>query len=788
MFLAALATAYLTFLLTQLGQQVLPSLLAAWQGRLLLEEVRVLPLALTAISGGFQASRPPLLDWPVVFGTALALLGWLWSRRGGMLAALSGYHLAAWNLILLATGASAALVFGRRTPLNWTVAVLGITLLLFLLGALAERAARYATSTVARLEAALFSFLAPFLILMVLFWRINLRLPVRGPQTLAVMLGAIGVLVILALAAAALARVPEAMDAFPRRDALLSSGLAALVLVCLIAYGQVPNWLSDRRLARAESAHYLVSYPAEAYASGRISALLAERERQWPAIQERLAALFGPEGTERLRVRLFPTLEAKYQRTRSTLPESVSDGEIFAVVNAERPRWTAWADAEAMLQAASPERERPRLEFLNAAAAGFLAGPDLTEAGRIVAEEGPYTLARLSGPDGFISPLVRRPLAAAFAAWIGPQQLRQLYSTGSSGNDWRLPLEDGWRQYQTRLAMSVHLPPPATQRIVFQKGVALVQEGGARSGGYGSERAVAAVQEVAGMGVDSVAVMPLGFMTAPDSLSVRMLAGEGDESIEHITWAAHQAGLRVMLKPQIWMRGGRQPGEIRFAGEDEFQTWWRAYRQWILHYARLAQRDGADLLCVGTDLQQISPRQGEWRRLIAEIRRVYHGPLTYAAHWGREFEEVAFWDALDYMGLNDYTPLSDDDGSTTPDVLRVRATQAAAQVEAVQKRWNKPVLLTEVGYPSQSSGARLPWREDASTQADPALQARLYEALLEAFYRQPWFYGMYWWKWPSSGFGGGPEDTGLTPLNKPAAQVVRAWYQGDARRVSANAR
>jgi hypothetical protein len=352
-----------------------------------------------------------------------------------------------------------------------------------------------------------------------------------------------------------------------------------------------------------------------------------------------------------------------------------------------------------------------------------------------------------------------------------------LYRTGSSGDDWRPALEEGWRQYQVRLAMAVHQPPqPAGFARTFYKGVAFSHEGGTRSGGYASERAATALQELPGMGVDSVSLMPFGFMPSPESPALRMFTGESDESLDHMTWAAHQAGLKVMLKPQIWLRGGRFAGDVRFSSEEDFQTWWRAYRQWILHYARLAQRNGTDLLCVGTELQQVSARPGDWRRLIAEIRRVYRGPLTYAANWGHEFEDIEFWDALDYMGLNDYYPLAESDAEATPDRLKARAEQVAQRVAAVQAKWNRPVLLTEVGYPSQASAARLPWREDGSTEPDPALQARLYEAVFQAFYRQPWLAGMYWWKWPSSGFGGGPDDTGLTPLNKPAAKVLQKWF------------
>ena len=776
--LAAFAASYIAFLAAQLGQLVAPSLIASWQGTVLLEEVRISVLGLVAATGGF-GPRTALLAWPVLIGAFFVVTGWLLARRGPALWALLGYQLAAWNLVFLVAASLSSLVFRRWTVLNGMTAVIGVPLLFLLLRSLSTYGARYASGRWARLEAAISCFLAPFLILLLLFWRVNLRLPMRGPQTVGVLLGVIGTLIVLALAAAATARRPAWQEAFPSRSALRAAGLAAVIMTALAAYGWLRNVALDQPLTRFTTAHYEVLYPAASYSPDRVRQMADEHESLWPGMEQRVAELGGAQAVARLKVRLFPTLEAKYRRTRSTAPETVERGEIFTVVNGEHARWSPLADAEALLQATQPNK--PELEFLQTAAVGYVAGSDLREAGRVVAEEGAYSLQRLSSPETFISPMVRRPLAAAFAAWIGADRLRNLYRNGSSGPDWRPALEESWRQHQAHLAASVRLPAPNNSAVFFQKGVAVSHEGGVRSGGYASERAVGVLRGLAAMGVDSVSLMPFAFMPAPDAPVLRMFTGESDESLDHMTYAAHQAGLRVMLKPQIWLRGGKFSGDIQFDTEEDFQTFWRAYRQWILHYARLARNNRIDLLCIGTELRHLSTREKEWRKLVAEIRRVYPGPLTYAANWGREFEETPFWDALDYIGLNNYYPLAEDGGDTSPAQLQARADQLAQSVAAVASRWKKPVLLTEVGYPSQAKAAAQPWLEDFSARSDPALQARLYEAVFQAFYKQPWFAGMYWWKWPSSGHGGGPDDPSLTPLNKPAAQVVRSWYQGPTR-------
>jgi hypothetical protein len=58
----------------------------------------------------------------------------------------------------------------------------------------------------------------------------------------------------------------------------------------------------------------------------------------------------------------------------------------------------------------------------------------------------------------------------------------------------------------------------------------------------------------------------------------------------------------------------------------------------------------------------------------------------------------------------------------------------------------------------------------------------LYEATLETFWNKPWFQGIFWCYWfeydlISYGWGGGgPSDTGPSPQNKLAEQVLRSWY------------
>jgi hypothetical protein len=221
--------------------------------------------------------------------------------------------------------------------------------------------------------------------------------------------------------------------------------------------------------------------------------------------------------------------------------------------------------------------------------------------------------------------------------------------------------------------------------------------------------------------------------------------------------------MKVLLKPQLWVRGG-SPTEVDFRDAAERKRWFAQYGDFIDHYARLASRIHADVFTVGVELARMSHYDAEWRELIAGVRKIYGGPLVYAANFGPDFQGVGFWDALDYIGLDEYYPLPPD--LSTDELVR--------RVERVEAEYRRPVLFTEVGFTSTVDPELRPW--DGNGRAISLEdQERCYEAIFRAFYGKAWFAGMYWWKVGTNG-SGGPGDATFTPWGKPAMEVVRNWY------------
>ena len=68
----------------------------------------------------------------------------------------------------------------------------------------------------------------------------------------------------------------------------------------------------------------------------------------------------------------------------------------------------------------------------------------------------------------------------------------------------------------------------------------------------------------------------------------------------------------------------------------------------IVRLVSEAQAGGVEMFAIGNEMSSLSGAQyrGYWTDLIAAVREVYHGELTYAAATD-EAAHVSFWDQLD---------------------------------------------------------------------------------------------------------------------------------------------
>lgn len=178
-------------------------------------------------------------------------------------------------------------------------------------------------------------------------------------------------------------------------------------------------------------------------------------------------------------------------------------------------------------------------------------------------------------------------------------------------------------------------------------------------------------------------------------------------------------------------------------------------------------------------------RDCEWRHVIHAIQvntydnyakhapqpgGNYSGKLIYAASWGgdttattttAEFEGITWWDAVNYIGVDAYFPLTQNESDVPAIALQSGWNGQAAcgskdlnvcpgdivqRLGAVSGKFNLPVVFTGAGYgstPGANASPPIPSGADTSNEDDPE-QLNDMQSLLFTFSSQSWWAGVFW--------------------------------------------
>ncbi|MEM1213630.1 MAG: hypothetical protein AAGI68_15180 [Planctomycetota bacterium] len=221
-----------------------------------------------------------------------------------------------------------------------------------------------------------------------------------------------------------------------------------------------------------------------------------------------------------------------------------------------------------------------------------------------------------------------------------------------------------------------------------------------------------------------------------------------DASVRVTMEEARERSVKVMIKPHIayWGTPFTWRGEITY-GDDEaaWQRFFAGYQGWIVHQAALAQRYGAEAFCIGLEYVGTMHREAEWRAVIAAVRAVYDGPITYGANFD-EYTRVPFWDAVDVIGVLGYFPLSQQPNPSDAELDR-GWRETMKTMRAFSVRHGKPIVFVEIGYPRSSFAASKPWRHDDHGPDLEEYRLRVLRSALRAVENEPTVLGAFVWKW-----------------------------------------
>ncbi|MEM7680473.1 MAG: hypothetical protein AAF288_00810 [Planctomycetota bacterium] len=261
---------------------------------------------------------------------------------------------------------------------------------------------------------------------------------------------------------------------------------------------------------------------------------------------------------------------------------------------------------------------------------------------------------------------------------------------------------------------------------------------------------------------------------------------------------AKQRGLKTILLWQINFenpRGNEWRGKIQ---PPDWDRWWEDYRALLEFHARVAAQAEADVLVIGCEL--LSTHQAEYRRHwleAAELARTHFGGrLVYSSTWD-SFHSYPAWDALDLVGVSGWWNLTrnavDADHPTDAE-LDARWAEIRASLADFSSRAGRPLLITEVGYPSIPWALRDPWNyiPKSDTKPDGQAQAKGYESFLRGWQgviapgthasaatntNPSQWAGVLFYEWQPWGEPGGPDDYGYAVRNKPAEALLRQWFK-----------
>lgn len=303
-----------------------------------------------------------------------------------------------------------------------------------------------------------------------------------------------------------------------------------------------------------------------------------------------------------------------------------------------------------------------------------------------------------------------------------------------------------------------------------------------RRGDYRTEEASASMERLAALGGDWAA---LAFVIKQDSFSSTVIRPDyrytvTDKDIAAATDKLHSLGLKVCMKPMVNCADGVWRANIRFpeaevGNKDYWKEWFSSYTAFLCHYAEIAEETGCEMFCVGCEMLGTEHKEDYWRKAVEEVRKIYHGPITYNTNHGKEFG-VKWWDAVDYIGTSAYYGVGKIPGDSLENMTAVWNEQKKNLAELSRLNNGKQVIFMEIGCRSAKGCAMIPYDfSHTEFPYDEDEQANFYESCMQSVWNEPWFAGFFWWDW----YTRIPERTpemGFSIVDKKAERVIKEWY------------
>ena len=270
-----------------------------------------------------------------------------------------------------------------------------------------------------------------------------------------------------------------------------------------------------------------------------------------------------------------------------------------------------------------------------------------------------------------------------------------------------------------------------------------------------SEKGKESREEMYKLGLNWVCLTVVNYQETYHSTKIYAdhLRTPSDHDIEEFVRDAHSRGVAVCLKPMVHSEDNVWRAHIGFPdlNMDDFnaywQPWFESYKNFILHYAELAQRLGVEMLCIGCEMLGTEHRIYDWKYIIQEIKRVYRGALVYNTNHDHE-EDQEWFNELDFLGTSAYYPVGvngTDYKSMVKEWEKVRE-----RLDTIAEKNGKRFIFMEIGCRSVRDASKHPWDFTENLPYNESEQLTFYKSCMDVFYDDPHFAGVFWWDWPTT--------------------------------------
>ena len=304
-----------------------------------------------------------------------------------------------------------------------------------------------------------------------------------------------------------------------------------------------------------------------------------------------------------------------------------------------------------------------------------------------------------------------------------------------------------------------------------------------REGELLTEAAEISMKRLASNGLDWICIPVNAWQETFASTTVFSMYGltQTDEEIIHVVKMAKSFGLKVCLKPMVNCLDRSWRARIDFPNEeycDYWEKWFRSYNNFMLHYAKLAEKLGCEMLCTGCEMAGMDKQSSYCLDMISKVREVYSGIIMHNINHGDEFR-FDWLSAVDVIGISAYYPVTDSEHKGI-ETMRLRWAEVVKRLEKCHEHYGKPLMFAEIGVRNEEGCTAYPWdfKDRPDKKLDEQEQSDFYESAMEATWDIPWFCGYFWWDWkaviPTEDKA--KENRDFTVYGKLAEKTLKKWY------------